>query len=114
MREILLPAHRLLHSSGDPSRYDQRLTFPSALYDTLRATLVQAEMILLRVLGFELRPPLPMDYMPRYLERALQDVTDAAEDYDSWTKEEREEYGVLPGGMDTGMGKACRTKVIQA
>ncbi|KAL9633322.1 MAG: hypothetical protein Q9164_004765 [Protoblastenia rupestris] len=70
-------------------------------------------MILLRALGFELRPPLPMDYMPGYLGRAWQDVTDAAEDYDSWTKEEREEYGVLPGGMDTGMGKACRTKVIQ-
>ncbi|KAL9129831.1 MAG: hypothetical protein Q9217_001829 [Psora testacea] len=84
------------------------------MYDTLRATLVQAELILLRVLGFELRIPLPMEYVSRYLERALQDVTDAAEDYDSWGKEEKAEYGVLPKTMDTGIGQACRTKVIQA
>ena len=114
MREILLPAHRLLHAQEDVSLPKQWLTVPSATYDTLRATLVQAELILLRVLGYELRLPLPLDFLPRYLTRALQDATAAAEDYDSWGKEERKEYGVVSKATDTGIGKACVIKVIEA
>ena len=87
---------------------------PSTLYDDLRATLVQAELILLRVLGFELRISLPLDFLPRYLERALEDVVDACEDYDSWGKEEREEYGVLNDLTETGIGRACRTRALRA
>lgn len=92
----------------------QPLTVPSKAYDTLRATLVQAELMLLRVLGFELRIPLPLDYLPRYLERAIGDVAMAAEDYDAWGKEEKEEYGVMKVAMDTGVGKAYRAKAVSA
>lgn len=116
MREILFPAHRLLHqhdgASSDP--ISKPLVVPSATYDSLRATLVQAEVMLLRILGFELRIPLPLDYLPRYLERAIGDVANASENYDSWGKEEKEEYGVVKDAMDTSIGRACRTKAIRA
>lgn len=92
----------------------QPLTVPSEIYDTLRATVVQAELMLLRVLGFELRIPLPLEYLPRYLERATEDLTDAGEDYDEWGKEEKEEYGVVNNAMNTGLGRACRAKAVSA
>ena len=117
MREILFPAHRLLHQydgSSDSNPINRPLSVPSAIYDTLRATLVQAELMLLRVLGFELRLPLPLDYLSRYVDRAMGDVTDAGEDYDSWGKEEKEEYGVLKDSMETGLGRACRAKAVRA
>lgn len=117
MREMILPAHRLLHQYNDASGADpinKPLTVPSQTYDTLRATLVQAELILLRVLGFELRLPLPLDYLPRYLERAMEDAAEAGEDYDSWAKEEQEEYGVVKNIMETGMGRACRATAVNA
>ena len=116
MREIIFPAYRLLHqhngASTDP--VDQPLAVPSTRYDSLRATLVQAELMLLRTLGFELRTPLPLDYLPRYLERAIWDVANAGENYDSWGKEAREEYGVVKDAMDTLIGRACRSKAISA
>ena len=116
MREIIFPAHRLLHrrngASTDP--IDQPLVVPSTIYDSLRATLVQAELMLLRILGFELRIPLPLDYLPRYFERAMEDVISASEDYNSWGTEEKEEYGVVKDAMDTSFGRACRTKAISA
>ena len=116
MREILFPAHRLLHGHNGASSnpISQPLVVPSTIYDTLRATLVQAELMLLRILGFELRIPLPLDYMPRYLERAIGEVADAGENYDSYGKEEREEYGVVKDIMDTLFGRACRAKAISA
>ena len=116
MREILFPAHRLLHqhSEASPDSIDHPLVVPSTVYDTLRATLVQAELMLLRILGFELRIPLPLDYLPRYVERAMGDVTGASEDYNAWGKEEKEEYGVVKDVMDTSLGRACRTKAISA
>lgn len=70
--------------------------------------------MLLRVLGFELRLPLPLDYLCRYLDRAMGDVSDAGEDYDCWEKEEKEEYGVLKDRMETGIGRACRAKAVSA
>lgn len=81
----------------------------------LRATLVQAELMLLRVLGFELKLPSPMDYLPRYLERAMEDVNDVGEDYEAWGKEYRAEYGVVEGGwMGTRLGKSAREMVVFA
>lgn len=116
MREILFPAHRLLHQDSEASSdpIDQPLTVPSTIYDSLRATLVQAELMLLRILGFELRIPLPLDYLPRYLERAMEDVSGVSENYDSWGKEDKEEYGVVKDAMDTSLGRACRSKTISA
>ena len=116
MREILFPAHRLLHdhSGASSNPVSQPLEVPSTIYDTLRATLVQAELMLLRILGFELRIPLPLDYMPRYLERAIGEVADAGENYDFYGKEEKEEYGVVKDIMDTLFGRACRAKAVSA
>lgn len=91
----------------------ETLVIPSTTYDTLRSTLVQAELMLLRVLAFDLRVPLPLDYLPRYLERTFEDVTDMGEEYEAWTKEEKEEYGVLLR-MDTGIGKACKARTVEA
>lgn len=108
MREILFPAHHLLHQSTEP------LTVPSTTYDTLRASLVQAELVLLRVIGFELRLQTPLVYLPRYLERAMEDVTNVGEKYDEWGKEEKEEYGVLDNAMETSIGRACRHKAVSA
>ena len=70
--------------------------------------------MLLRILGFELRIPLPLDYMQRYLERATGEVADAGENYSSYEKEEKEEYGVVKDVMDTLIGRACRAKAISA
>lgn len=112
LRELLLPAHRLLHPLSS-STSTAPLTVPSPTYDALRATLVQAELILLRVLGFDLRIPHPLDFLPRYLARAMEEVADAAEDYEGWDREQREEYGVV-GRMDTGVARACRGMVVEA
>jgi hypothetical protein len=108
LRELILPAHRLLKPP-----LGARLTVPSATYDALRATLVQVELLLLRVLGFELRLSLPLHFAERYLERSMADVTAGAEDYAAWGREEKEEYGVV-GGMDTAVGKAYRNKLVEA
>ena len=118
MRELILPAHRLLYGLNQdqsvPSNPTAKpLVIPSTTYDTLRATLVQAELILLRVLAFELRVPLPLDYLPRYLERTLEDIANTGENYDAWGKEEREEYGIILG-LETGIGRACRAKAVGA
>lgn len=117
MREILFPAHRLLHDyrEGYPTNHISKpLSVPSETYDNLRATLVQAELMLLRVLGFELRIPLPHEFVPRYLARALEEVSNTGEDYDSWRKEEKEEYGVVEGMMETGFGRDCKAKAVKA
>ncbi|KAL8904926.1 MAG: hypothetical protein Q9207_002956 [Kuettlingeria erythrocarpa] len=112
LSSILLPAYALLYRPSTPA--SSSLAIPSPKYDALRATLVQAELILLRILGFELRLPSPLDFLQRYLERAMEDVDRGGEDYDAWEKEAREEYGVIDGVMDTRMGKACRTEVVEA
>ena len=115
MREILLPAHHLLHKDhSQASGTAKCLTVPSAKYDRIRDTVVQVELVLLRVLGFELRLPLPLDYLPRYLHRALEDIEQAAADYDDWNAEEQAEYGVVSHLMNTLTGKAATIKAVEA
>ena len=117
MREIIFPAHRLLHDYRKSTHSNPAfapLKVPSETYDTLRATLVQAELILLRVLGFELRLSLPLHFVQRYLERALEELSKSGEDYDGWDKEEQEEYGVIKGVMETRIGQSCKGKAINA
>lgn len=71
------------------------------------------------MLGFELRIPLPLEYLPRYLERAMNDILDGGrdeadlEDYEAWPKEEKEEFGVTEL-METGLGRACRAAAVEA
>ena len=52
-------------------------------------------MLLLRILAFELHLPIPLDFIPRYIARALNEVQDVAEDFDQWSSEEKEELGVI-------------------
>jgi hypothetical protein len=47
------------------------LTFPSDLYDALRFSTVTSELIMLRILKFELRVTLPQVYLPRLIPRCL-------------------------------------------
>ncbi len=75
---------------------------------------MQAESVVLRVLGFDLRLSSPLEFLPRYLERALAEVADVGEDYRSWGKEDREEYGVVGSVMETGIGRACLAKALDA
>lgn len=35
------------------------------------------------------------------------------EDYEAWSKEEKDEYGVT-GLMETGLGRACRASAVEA
>ena len=70
--------------------------------------------MLSRVLGFELRIALPLDFVQRYLERAFHGVSSTGADYEGWDKEERAEYGVIEGIMDTRIGRVCRSKAIDA
>ncbi|KAL8710306.1 MAG: hypothetical protein Q9220_005076 [cf. Caloplaca sp. 1 TL-2023] len=115
LSSILLPAYNLLHPSSAPQKAPA-LTIPSPTYNILRATLVQAELILLRILGFELRAPSPLDFLQRYLERALEDVSaGGGEDFDQWDREAKEEYGVVKGGvMESRLGRLCRGRVVDA
>ncbi|KAI4102441.1 MAG: hypothetical protein L6R37_004380 [Teloschistes peruensis] len=116
LSSIILPAHALLHpATPNNPQSTPPLKIPSQEYDILRATLVQSELLLLRVLGFELRIPSPLDYIARYLERATEDVERVGDDYDGWGREEKEEYGVWRGGVMEGRtGRGCREMAIRA
>ncbi|KAL9629622.1 MAG: hypothetical protein Q9204_005168, partial [Flavoplaca sp. TL-2023a] len=115
LSSILLPAHALLHPpSPSTDKPTKTLTIPSPLYDTLRATLVQADLILLRVLGFQLHIPSPLEYLQRYLERAMEDIENVGEGFDEWDREAKDEYGVLSGIMEGRLGRGCRAKAVDA
>lgn len=75
---------------------------------------MQAELILLRVLGFELHLASPLEYLPRYLARAVEDVERVGEGFDDWDRETKDEYGVLGGLMEGRVGRACRGRVVDA
>ncbi|KAI9770754.1 MAG: Cyclin- protein fam58a [Geoglossum simile] len=119
LREFLLPAYRLLHGTATSTSPAPSLTFPSELYDTLRATIVQAELMLLLVLKFELRIPLPFEFLPRYLDRTLGELNaggagwGGTEDYDGMGREKRAEHKVV-GLMETRIGRGCREEVVRA
>ncbi len=112
LSSILLPAHALLHRSSSSTK--SPLTTPSPTYDTLRATLVQAELILLRVLAFELHLPSPLEYLQRYLERAMEDVENVGEAFDEWDQDAKDEYGVQSGIMEGRLGNKCKQRAVDA
>ncbi|KAF4313938.1 hypothetical protein GTA08_BOTSDO00512 [Botryosphaeria dothidea] len=95
------------------------LTFPSPTYDALRSGLVRTELILLRVLKFELRIPTPFDFLPGYISQVMRDFdigdtsTDAAHGFDRRSKEKKE-AAKITDIMDTGIAKACKTKALFA
>lgn len=80
---------------------------------------MQAELILLRTLKFELRIPLPYEFLPRYLERTVGELNfgrnswGGTEDYDGLGKEDQAEYKVVDF-RDTNVAKACRVKILEA
>ncbi|MCJ1392453.1 hypothetical protein MMC18_005320 [Xylographa bjoerkii] len=120
---LLLPAHRLLHPSRPPAA--PPLSASSPAYAPLRRTLLAAEQHLLRCLGFALRVPSPLPFLPRYLARALEAQQgaprDTEHDYARWTREAKDEWGVVEL-MDTWLGRrvrewglrACRSEEVVA
>ncbi|KAL8788119.1 MAG: hypothetical protein Q9213_001877 [Squamulea squamosa] len=116
LSSILLPAHALLHPPSSHTKSPPpSLKIPSPTYTTLRITLVHSELLLLRVLGFELHLPSPFQYLHRYLERAMEDVENVGEDFDAWDREAKEEYGVVSGGIMEGrVGRMCRGRAVDA
>ncbi|KAF2808912.1 uncharacterized protein BDZ99DRAFT_521385 [Mytilinidion resinicola] len=110
LRALLLPAHRLLHAH---TRAYVPLTLNSQTYAGLRRTVVAAELLLLRVLRFDAHIPLPLDFLPRYLDRTVGEAGTADVDFDEWGRGEREEVGVC-GFMETGVGRACRGVGVEA
>ena len=86
LRDILLPAYAILHSGANananadcassnkrlaPAQTQTPLTYPSHKYDTLRQTLVQAELILLRALGFAIYVRTPYEFLPRLVGKVV-------------------------------------------
>ncbi|QSL64051.1 hypothetical protein MERGE_000206 [Pneumocystis wakefieldiae] len=65
MREFLVPAYSILNPTKP------RLTFPSEFYDSLRDSIVNAELLLLRVVKFDLRIILPFSYLEKALNLTL-------------------------------------------
>ncbi|KZF19923.1 hypothetical protein L228DRAFT_241135 [Xylona heveae TC161] len=118
LREFLLPAWRLLHAHEVPVK---PLTFPSPLYDSVRATVVQAELILLRVLQFDLRVSLPLHFVPRYLDRTVGEVNIPSGPwqscldgpYEAIGQEYRDEYRMVDL-METAVARACTARAVDA
>ncbi|KAK9240783.1 hypothetical protein V1525DRAFT_393893 [Lipomyces kononenkoae] len=66
LRELLVPAYHLLRGSSAP-----RLTFPSHVYDALRAGIVHSELVLLRILDYDTGVRTALSSNFAILERAL-------------------------------------------
>ena len=79
------------------------LTIPSAKYDELRSSLVNAELILLRVLKFELRLSTPFDYLE-----------DLLRDYISYCKSDRAHYDDYTMVLDSMIGVVSRCNIHKA
>ncbi|OJD35938.1 cyclin-l2 isoform 1 [Diplodia corticola] len=115
VREFLRPAWRLMHQAPDSAA----LECPSPAYDSLRSTLVRNELILLRILKFELRVSTPFDFLPGYLTEAMRDfgVNDGGADalvyFDDRSKEDKEADRIADL-METGIAKDCRAKALGA
>ncbi|RPA86969.1 hypothetical protein BJ508DRAFT_410565 [Ascobolus immersus RN42] len=108
LRELLLPAYSLLHPSHPP------LTFPSYKYDNLRDTLVNSELIMLRVLKFDLLLPLPYQYLEKYLSRVLVvGGLRGAQDLDDSKPGRKEEYAIVEV-INGGTGRKARGVVYDA
>ncbi|EWC47605.1 hypothetical protein DRE_03225 [Drechslerella stenobrocha 248] len=112
LRSLIVPAHALLHPPSTPASTSTStgnsppspLRVPSHKYDTLRATIVTAELHLLRILRFELRLPLPHDYIPRMLDTALAIIP--GEDYTAISEDRMMEDNVADAA-DTFIGRQC-------
>ncbi|KAI9804758.1 MAG: hypothetical protein M1825_001126 [Sarcosagium campestre] len=133
LHTLLEPAYALLlhhpqrpkaDSSSRPPSPPSRteLSIPSRTYDALRATLIRAELLLLRALGFELRlHPLALEFLPRYLERAIEGggasqkvlsgVRNTAEELDRMRGDARAASGVVDV-METGVGRDARASIV--
>ncbi|EKG10993.1 hypothetical protein MPH_11996 [Macrophomina phaseolina MS6] len=95
------------------------LTCSSPTYDALRSALVRTELVLLRVLRFELRISTPFDCLPGYLSGVMREFnagdtsSDAARDFD-YRKKEQKEAERITDLMDTNIAKACKAKALFA
>ncbi|KAH7061226.1 hypothetical protein B0J12DRAFT_646994 [Macrophomina phaseolina] len=116
VREFLLPAWQIMHRNRPDT---VPLTCSSPTYDALRSALVRTELVLLRVLRFELRISTPFDCLPGYLSGVMREFnagdtsSDAARDFD-YRKKEQKEAERITDLMDTNIAKACKAKALFA
>ncbi|KAG4301775.1 hypothetical protein PCANB_002180 [Pneumocystis canis] len=99
MREFLVPAYSILNPTKP------RLTFPSEFYDSLRDSIVNAELFLLRVLKFDLKIMLPFSYLTKALHLTLTiwetETTDSTPYRDTYL-------------MNTVIGRHARCRIMDA
>lgn len=79
-----------------------KLTYPSELYDELRASLVNAELILLRILKFELRIPTPFEYLD-----------DLLRDYVYFSRTDKSHFEDYVSVVDTVIGVVTRSTILK-
>ncbi|CCJ30123.1 unnamed protein product [Pneumocystis jirovecii] len=99
MREFLVPAYSIINPSKP------RLTFPSEFYDSLRDSVVNAELILLRVLKFDIKIILPFSYLTKALHLTL--TTWHSETTDPTLQKEK--YLI-----NTAIGRYARCRIMDA
>lgn len=114
LREILVPAYKYVFIMRDSISSDlighshlrpkePKLTFPSELYDTLRSSLVSTELVLLRILKFELRLATPVEFLD-----------DLLRDYVYYARADRSHYEDYAMVMDSMIGITARANVLKA
>lgn len=115
VRDFLLPAWRLMHQGTSTTT----LECPSPTYDSLRSAFVRTELVLLRILKFELRISTPFDFLPGYLGEAMGDFggydgcADADVAFDNRSKEKKEANRIADL-METGIAKDCKARTLDA
>ena len=99
----------------DDRPLSSRMELRSKRYNEKRSTLVKAELLLLRVLGFDLRLVSPFDYVSQYLHRALQGIWAYCEELDDNSELRRENCGVAAARMMASRpGMDVRARVVEA
>jgi len=75
--------------------------------------------MLLRVLRFELRIPVPTKFLSRYIDRTISQINaendgwSATDDYEGSTRDYHDEFQIVDV-METGVGKAAQSRVVEA
>ena len=107
--------YRLGNTPGDDLVPESRMKIPSDRYDATHSTLVTAELLLLRILGFNLRLVSPFNYLPQYLDRALQGLWEYCQYYDHPSESRRAGREAAAGRMlASRVGLDVRAKVVEA
>ena len=107
LSSLLPPSYQLLQR--------RRLYVPSQEYDILRATLVRAKLLVLRVLRFELRRDSPLAWIEPFSRRVLEGDDEPLGEGPDWNAERRGEEGIVAYGMaGGGLVRRARARSVDA